>query len=165
MNDDYDRQYAIAVVSEELSRAWGLLSQEKRAFALAPAQDAPPPHAEFSFMIPMTLKSDVSTFTVGVLIERVALHAPSVLTCYYKGGCMPQVFQTRQFKAGNSAAVRIPMSMAFPHQTELTVTRDGNRIIVEPCEKTLEEVPDLFAALKPHFNGEMPEFEMQERDW
>lgn len=70
MSDDYDRQYAIAVVSEELSRAWALLSQEKRAFALAPAQDAPPPHAEFSFMIPMTIQSDASTFTVGVLIQR-----------------------------------------------------------------------------------------------
>lgn len=70
MSDDYDRQYAIAVVSEELSRAWALLSQEKRIFELAPAQDEPPPHAEFSFMIPMTIKSDASTFTVGVLIER-----------------------------------------------------------------------------------------------
>ncbi len=70
MNDDYDRQYAIAVVSEELSRAWALLSQEKRTFELASAQDEPPPHAEFSFMIPMTIKSDASEFTVGVLIEK-----------------------------------------------------------------------------------------------
>lgn len=70
MRDDYDRQYAIAVVSEELSRAWALLSQEKRLFELAPAQLGPPPHAEFSFMIPMTIQSDASTFAVGVLIER-----------------------------------------------------------------------------------------------
>ena len=35
----------------------------------------------------------------------------------------PQVFKTRQFMAGNSPAVRIPVSMAFAHQTELSVTR------------------------------------------
>jgi antitoxin VapB len=32
---------------------------------------------------------------------------------------MQKVFHTRQFKAGNSAAVRIPANMAFPHHTNL----------------------------------------------
>lgn len=65
--------------------------------------------------------------------------------------------------AGNSPAVRIPVNMAFPHQTELRVIRDGNRIIIEPCEKTLTEVPKLFASLT--LNGERPEFVESERDW
>ena len=38
-----------------------------------------------------------------------------------------QPFITRQFMAGNSPAVRIPTSMAFPHKTELVVMREGER--------------------------------------
>ncbi|EGY28886.1 SpoVT / AbrB protein [Candidatus Regiella insecticola 5.15] len=50
---------------------------------------------------------------------------------------MSMMFNTRQFRAGNSQAVRIPAEMAFPPKTELVVHREGNRIIVEPKEKTL----------------------------
>ncbi|QFX95304.1 MULTISPECIES: hypothetical protein [Acidithiobacillus] len=42
---------------------------------------------------------------------------------------MRKVFHTRQFMAGNSPAVRIPVSMAFPKQTKLVVIREGNRLI------------------------------------
>jgi virulence-associated protein VagC len=51
-----------------------------------------------------------------------------------------QTFVTRQFMAGNSPAVRIPANMAFPHKTELAVIRDGDRIIVAPKEKAIEEI-------------------------
>jgi antitoxin VapB len=78
---------------------------------------------------------------------------------------MNQVFHTRQFMAGNSPAVRIPMNMAFPNQTELIVKRDGDRIIVEPKEKTLGELPVLFYQLGKYFAGSRPEFEETERDW
>ncbi|MDR3055411.1 MAG: AbrB/MazE/SpoVT family DNA-binding domain-containing protein [Zoogloeaceae bacterium] len=78
---------------------------------------------------------------------------------------MPHTFNTRQFRAGNSLAVRIPASMAFPQHTELVILREGNRIIVEPREETLGELPALFAALEPHFNGERPEFVEAGRDW
>jgi antitoxin VapB len=78
---------------------------------------------------------------------------------------MYQTFVTRQFRAGNSSAVRIPSSMAFPDRTELLVVREGDRIIVEPKEKTLGEVPKLLHALNRHFTGGRPEFEEQERDW
>lgn len=76
-----------------------------------------------------------------------------------------QTFVTRQFMAGNSPAVRIPMDMAFPHRTELVVIRDGDRIIVEPKEKTLGDVPKLFKALGKYFVGGRPEFDETERDW
>ncbi|GHT82189.1 hypothetical protein FACS1894116_10530 [Betaproteobacteria bacterium] len=80
---------------------------------------------------------------------------------------MSHTFTTRQFRAGNSLAVRIPASMAFPQHTELVVTREGGRIIVEPKEETLGDLPALFAALKPYFNGdgERPGFVEAERDW
>ena len=81
---------------------------------------------------------------------------------------MLQTFATRQFKAGNSQAVRIPSELAFPPQTELRVMREGNRIIVEPLEQTLDDVPMLFAALAPHAleaDFKRPEFVETERAW
>lgn len=61
---------------------------------------------------------------------------------------MPQAFTTRQFQAGNSQAVRLPAELAFAPKTELIVTRVGEKIIVQPLEKSMEQVPHLFAALK-----------------
>jgi len=78
---------------------------------------------------------------------------------------MAEVFATRQFRAGNSQAVRIPSHMAFPPKTELNVRRQGNKIIIEPKEETLERLPLLFAALGKHHSGVRPEFEAEERDW
>jgi antitoxin VapB len=77
----------------------------------------------------------------------------------------PHVFVTRQFMAGNSPAVRIPVGMAFPDRTELLVVREGDRLIVEPKEKTLGDVPRLLHALAPYFKGQRPAFEETERDW
>ena len=71
---------------------------------------------------------------------------------------MRQVFHTRQFVAGNSAAVRIPASMAFPPKTELVVTREGNTIKVEPLTPTLKDVPRLFVELGKFHSGQRPEF-------
>jgi len=78
---------------------------------------------------------------------------------------MQQVFRTRQFMAGNSPAVRIPVGMAFPDKTELVVIRDGNRIIVEPQKETLESVPALFAKLGKRHNRQRPEFMDAQRTW
>jgi len=86
---------------------------------------------------------------------------------------MQKVFHTRQFKAGNSLAVRIPVGMAFAHQTKLVVTREGDRIIVEPEAPNLGHLPALFAALgtgksagKSLSQGvERPEFVETERAW
>ena len=81
---------------------------------------------------------------------------------------MPQIYTTRQFQAGNSQAVRLPASMAFPPKTELIVTREGEKIIVQPVEKTMESVPQLFATLKQHVVGgnlTRPEFVEAERNW
>jgi antitoxin VapB len=76
-----------------------------------------------------------------------------------------RAFVTRQFMAGNSPAVRIPASMAFPHRTELVVSREGDKIIVEPKEQTLGDVPGLLHRLNACFVGGRPEFEETERDW
>jgi antitoxin VapB len=76
-----------------------------------------------------------------------------------------QIFHTRQFKAGNSPAVRIPADMAFPPRTELVVIRDGNKIIVEPKANRLGRVPQMFAALGNQHSGERPEWENAKRDW
>lgn len=81
---------------------------------------------------------------------------------------MPITFNTRQFQAGNSQAVRLPADIAFPPKTELVVIREGDKIIIEPLEKTMEDIPSLFAALKKYTIGEAvtrPEFIEAERDW
>lgn len=77
-------------------------------------------------------------------------------------------FNTRQFQAGNSQAVRLPAEIAFPPKTELVVTREGEKIIIEPLEKTLEDIPALFASLKKYVVGGVltrPKFIEAERDW
>jgi len=75
------------------------------------------------------------------------------------------IFTTRQFRAGNSQAVRIPAHMAFPPKTELKVHKEGNKIIIEPKEETLENLAVLFAEVGKHHNGLRPEFEAEERSW
>ena len=59
-----------ALVSGELARAWEMLSGEARSFAWVFSPHLYPPYAEFSFVIPMTVRDDGSTFAVGVLIQR-----------------------------------------------------------------------------------------------
>lgn len=70
MNPEFNHCQQIALVSGELSRAWEMLSGERRVFAWVHAQRVCPPYAEFSFVIPMTVRGDGSTFAVGVLVER-----------------------------------------------------------------------------------------------
>jgi len=77
---------------------------------------------------------------------------------------MQQVFHTRQFMAGNSPAVRLPIGMAFPDKTELVVIRHGNRIIVEPQEESLANAPALFTKLGKHHH-QRPEFVETQRAW
>ena len=81
---------------------------------------------------------------------------------------MTLIFNTRQFQAGNSQAVRLPADIAFPPKTELVVTREGEKIIIQPLEKTMEDVPFLFASLKKYaIKKELtrPEFIEAERCW
>lgn len=81
---------------------------------------------------------------------------------------MAITFNTRQFQAGNSQAVRLPADIAFPPKTELVVTREGEKIIIQPLEKTMEDVPFLFASLKKYALKEeitRPEFIEAERCW
>ena len=80
---------------------------------------------------------------------------------------MSITFTTRQFQAGNSQAVRLPADIAFPPKTELVVTREGEKIIIQPVEKTMEDIPLLFASLKKYVIGEVltrPEFIEAERN-
>ncbi len=76
-------------------------------------------------------------------------------------------YTTRQFQAGNSQAVRLPAGLAFPPKTELSLVREGDTIIVQPIERTMESVPKLFKALKKHAVGgvmKRPEFIESDRN-
>jgi len=78
---------------------------------------------------------------------------------------MLQVFTTKQFKAGNSQAVRIPSSMAFADKTELNVYKKGNKIIIEPKEETLEKIPILLKQWGKNNNCKRLDLAEQIRDW
>jgi antitoxin VapB len=81
---------------------------------------------------------------------------------------MSTTFNTHQFQAGNSQAVRLPANIAFPPKTELVVTREGDKIIIQPVEKTLEDIPFLLASLKQFVIEEKlsrPEFIEAEKNW
>jgi antitoxin VapB len=81
---------------------------------------------------------------------------------------MAQSYTTRQFRAGNSQAVRLPATFAFPPKTELVVTREGDKIIVQPAEKSMVNVPQIFSELKNlAINKKLvrPEFIDTKRNW
>jgi len=75
-------------------------------------------------------------------------------------------FHTRQFRAGNSQAVRLPAKLAYPPETELIVTRVGEKIIIEPKEETLAGfVAWLKAAGSKRHEWKRVEMDFPERDW
>jgi len=81
---------------------------------------------------------------------------------------MVTVFQTRQFRVGNSQAVRLPSKMAYLPGTELTVTRMGDRIIIEPKEESLSgfvEWLKMAAAKAKGQEWERIDTEFPDRDW
>ncbi|MGO9743589.1 MAG: AbrB/MazE/SpoVT family DNA-binding domain-containing protein [Roseiarcus sp.] len=48
---------------------------------------------------------------------------------------------TRPFRSGNSQAVRIPADLAYEdYDIELTVTRQGDEIVIRPARPTLREL-------------------------
>jgi len=55
---------------------------------------------------------------------------------------------TKIFKSGNSLAVRLPRELAFPEGSAVTVTRQGDSLIIRPARLDL---PALCARL-----GAMP---------
>lgn len=70
---------------------------------------------------------------------------------------------TMPFNSGNSQAIRLPKSMAFPPNIPVQLIQDGDRIIIEPV-KTLEEVPYLFLQLGELLKNENGEIEFQREE-
>lgn len=61
------------------------------------------------------------------------------------------IYDTRQFKAGNSYAVRLSSGAAYPPDTMLTVTRIGQRTIIEPKDDSMDGFIELLK--KAHTAG------------
>ena len=78
---------------------------------------------------------------------------------------MSAVFETRQFRAGNSQAVRLPAHMAYPPGTELTVTRVGEKVIIQPKEETLAGFVEWLRTVGKHHDGKRVEMDFPERNW
>ena len=73
---------------------------------------------------------------------------------------------TRQFKSGNSQAVRIPADMAFAEtETELTITRLGDVITIYPKRSGLgEAIAELRRMPKPASIEVREPIELPDRD-
>ena len=60
--------------------------------------------------------------------------------------------RTKPFKSGNSQAVRLPKSIAFPPGTELEIERNGDLVILRPVEDKVAKMWALLNALpKPSY--------------
>lgn len=77
---------------------------------------------------------------------------------------------TKAFKSGNSIAVRLPASFGVRPGTEMRVTEEQGRYIVEPVEPEKRKKVDLsgiagsMPCLKP-LTREEREFDDSPRDW
>ena len=78
---------------------------------------------------------------------------------------MIEMATTRQFKSGNSQAVRIPAEIAFADaETELTITRLGDVITIYPKRSGLKDaIEQLRPKPKSIMNREI--IELPDRDW
>jgi len=77
---------------------------------------------------------------------------------------MNTVFYTKQFRAGNSQAVRLPAKLAYPPETELTLTRIGEKIIIEPTAETLDGFVDFLRSVGKHHDGQRVDLDIPARD-
>ncbi len=74
---------------------------------------------------------------------------------------------TRAFKSGNSQAVRIPAEIAYDDvSVDLTITRYGDTIVIQPARPSLQEMVAALRAMPKPPEVEVREpIEMPERDW
>ena len=74
---------------------------------------------------------------------------------------------TRQFKSGNSQAVRIPADIAYRDSgLDLTITRLGDVITIYPKRTGLKDAFDQLRALpKPSTPIRREPIEVPDRDW
>ncbi len=56
------------------------------------------------------------------------------------------------FMTGRSQAVRLPKAFRMPG-TEVRVSRDGNRVILEPAARNREDLQAIFASIDAHLAG------------
>jgi len=78
---------------------------------------------------------------------------------------MHTAFYTKQFKAGNSQAIRIPAKLAYPPETELTLTCIGEKIIIEPTAETLDGFVDFLCAAGKRHDGQRVVLDVPARKW
>ena len=60
--------------------------------------------------------------------------------------------RAKLFQNGGSQAVRLPKSCRFPAQREVSVRREGRRVILEPAD----EWPEAFRACLGAWSEEIP---------
>ena len=72
-------------------------------------------------------------------------------------------FETRQFKSGNSQAIRIPTKLAYPPRTELKISRIGDKIVIEPKDQTLADFVQFLRSVGKQHDGKRVDMDIPER--
>ena len=75
--------------------------------------------------------------------------------------------RTRAFKSGNSQAVRIPAELAYDDTSvDLTITRHGDTIVIQPARPSLREMVAALRAMPKPSEVEVREpIEVPDREW
>ncbi len=74
---------------------------------------------------------------------------------------------SRVFKSGNSQAVRIPAELAFErNDMEVTVTRNGDQLVITPKRKSVAEMFAMLRALPEESKfGPIERTQTRETEW
>jgi antitoxin VapB len=72
---------------------------------------------------------------------------------------------TKIFKSGNSLAVRLPHELAFPEGCSVTVTRQGDSLIIRPARLNMPALCARLGATPPPGPLARPEARSPRRVW
>lgn len=72
---------------------------------------------------------------------------------------------TKVFRSGNSLAVRLPRDIAFPEGAEVSVTRQGDSLVVSPARLDMTTLVARLGLGPAPGALARPEFKPPRRDW
>ncbi len=76
------------------------------------------------------------------------------------------VLRGKVFRSGKSNAVRLPAEIAFPVNTEVEITRQGDTVTIRPAAGSLRELVEILNGMpKPETVELLERTEVPARDW
>lgn len=82
-----------------------------------------------------------------------------------RGAHFERMTTTKIFKSGNSLAVRLPREIAFAEGCPVTVTRQGDSLIIRPARLDMASLCSRLGAAPPPRALERPDVRSPRRPW